>query len=118
MPLGTNSYLDGNGKTAYAKNTTGSTVVKNKMFLMNGHVFVTTAEVLNNANAWVYIAGTFRAPKVTADVVAFGDDLYFDSGAGLLTTTVGANTYAGMSAGQDATGASNVIYLELGYPKK
>lgn len=58
------------------------------------------------------VKGVFNAPKVTANVVAQGDLLYWDNTAKLFTTTVASNTLAGYAAAA-ASGSATTVDIAL-----
>lgn len=58
------------------------------------------------------IRGVHKLPKVTADVIAIGAQLYWDDAAKKLTVTAGANTTAGR-AFKAATGTDTEVLVLL-----
>ncbi|MYM65436.1 DUF2190 family protein [Pseudoduganella sp. FT55W] len=56
----------------------------------------------------VQVTDVWQLPKLTTDVVAQGDLLYWDAGNNRLTTTVGSNILAGYAAYAAGNGAGTV----------
>ncbi|MGP1394172.1 MAG: DUF2190 family protein [Inquilinaceae bacterium] len=54
------------------------------------------------------VEGVFAVPKTAANVVATGDQLYWNAGAGEMTTTATGNTKAGFAAAPAGAGVATV----------
>lgn len=69
---------------------------------------VCVADIANGATGPVAVSGVYTVTKLTTDVVAQGVALYWDNGNSRLTTTVGANVYAGYAFAAAGNGATSV----------
>jgi predicted RecA/RadA family phage recombinase len=56
--------------------------------------------------------GVYSIPKVAATAITFGDELYWDNAAKVLTKTVAGNTYVGCCA-KDAIAADTEVHILL-----
>lgn len=69
---------------------------------------VCVADIANGATGPVAVSGVYTVTKLTTDVVAQGAALYWDNGNSRLTTTVGANVYAGYAFAAAGNGVTSV----------
>ncbi len=56
----------------------------------------------------VALEGVFELPKVSANAFALGASVYFDAGAGLVTTTASGNTLLGHAVAAAGAGTATV----------
>jgi len=69
---------------------------------------VCVADIANGATGPVAVSGVYTVTKLTTDVVAQGDALYWDNGNSRLTTTEGSNVYAGYAFAAAGNGVTSV----------
>lgn len=87
------------------------TVSSGQLVVTGSLIGVANTDAVLNDELEVDVVGVFTLPKVTTDVVATGDKLYWDSGAGKLTKTAGTGSkplvgYATAAAGNGVTTVS------------
>jgi len=89
--------------------TPGSDVTAGDVVVQGELVGVATGDIDANTKGSLAVAGVFLFPKATTSGSALtaGDEVYWDAGASVVTTTVGSNKYAGKvvtdAADADAT---------------
>jgi predicted RecA/RadA family phage recombinase len=88
--------------------TAGSEVVSGQVVLMGKRIGVAIAAIPAGASGALAVSGVFTLAKLSTDVVAQGDLLYWDNGNSRLTTTVGANTLAGFAWEAAGSGVATV----------
>lgn len=86
-------------------------IVSGQPVLIGALLGVALADIATGATGSVQVAGVFEVIKLGTDVVAQGANLYWDAGASRLTTTVGANTLAGVAAKAVGSGPTTVEIL-------
>ena len=83
-----------------------------------GNLFgVAQIDIANGATGSFVLAGTFTLPKLSTDVVAIGDVLYWDDTNHRLTKTSTSNTKVGVAASAAGNGVTTVdcIIHGIGY---
>ena len=88
--------------------TAAADIASGAMVLIGKRVGVAVADIKNAATGAVQMVGEFTIAKLSTDVVAQGDLLYWDNTNKRLTTTVGSNTLAGFATAPAGSGASTV----------
>lgn len=76
--------------------------------LMGKRIGIALGDIAIGETKAVSMTGVFSVAKLSTDVVAQGDLLYWDAGNSRLTTTVGANTLAGYAAAPAGAGVATV----------
>jgi predicted RecA/RadA family phage recombinase len=88
--------------------TPSSAVTSGQAVLVGSKIGVAVADIAANATGALAMDGVFELPKVTTDVVAQGDALYWDNTAKKLTKTATNNTYAGYAVEAAGNGTTTV----------
>lgn len=83
-----NFVQEGNTLTVAAPGT----VASGDLVVVGSIIGVAATDAASTEEVEVDTVGVFTLPKVTTDVVAAGDKLYWDSGAGKLTKTAGTGS--------------------------
>lgn len=89
-------------------NGTGATLTSGSMALVSKRVGVAVADIANAAVGILAMEGVFTIPKLSTDVVAQGDLLYWDNTNKRLTTTASGNTQAGYAQAAAGNGVATV----------
>jgi len=85
--------------------------------LLSGDAFgVVKASVLTGQSATLQVLGTFVLPKVSGDSIALHQRVYWDAGAGKVTTTAGGNRSAGVATAAAGVGVTSCSVLLSGPP--
>jgi len=100
------------GETMRWTNSTGSDVVSGEPVPVAGRIYIAQDDIANGAAGVLAVAGVYRCAKEAPLVIAIGSALYWDAGNAQMTTTVGANTYAGI-AHQAGASADTTIDVRL-----
>lgn len=74
-----------------------ATVLSGQGMLVGALFGVATTDAQSGADVEVATRGVFELPAAATDVIAIGDKLYWDSGAGELTKTSAGNTLVGVA---------------------
>jgi len=77
------------------EHTPGSDVANGAVVVMSKLVGVALASIAAGVPGPVQISGVFELPKLAADAIAQGDEVYWDASPGEITTTSSGNTLAG-----------------------
>ena len=72
--------------------TAPATVTSGQLVVVGSIVGVAAFDAATGADVEVTVEGVFELPKVTTDVIAQGDKLYWDSGQAKLTKTAGTGS--------------------------
>jgi len=75
----------------------GSALIAGAVVLFASGIGILQNTAASGAKCALVIRGQVRVAKVSAQAWAAGAKVYWDSGAALFTTTVGANTLAGFA---------------------
>jgi len=95
--------------------TAASTIANGDVIAFSaGRIGVARDDAIADGVIAVAVTGVWAIDCTTADVVAFGDKLYFDSTTRKLTTTVGSNTEAGMAVTAKAAAAAGTVNVLIG----
>lgn len=86
----------------------GTAIAAGAIALMGKRIGVVLADIAASATGAVSVTGVWTVAKLSTDVVAQGDLLYWDAANSRLTTTVGANTLAGYAAAAAGNGVATV----------
>lgn len=84
----------------------GAAVVPGEVVPLGSMVGVASKDIAVGVPGSLQIAGKYDVPCASADVIAVGDDLYWDDSASQFTKTATNNTYggkAGTAAGNGVT---------------
>lgn len=88
--------------------TAGANIVSGQAVLIGKRLGVALAAIANGATGSVQVTGVFSIAKLSTDVVAAGDLLYWDAGNSRLTTTTTSNTLAGYAVEAAGNGVATV----------
>lgn len=88
--------------------TASTAVTSGSGVLMGKRLGVALADIANGATGSVAVRGVYSLPKLSTDVVAQGDELYWDNTNKRLTTTASGNTKAGYAAAAAGNGVATV----------
>lgn len=86
----------------------GSAISAGQVLLIGKRIGVALTAIASGATGAVRMEGVFTIAKLSTDVVAQGDLLYWDSGNSRLTATVGSNTLAGYAFKAAGNGVTTV----------
>ena len=96
------------GKTVTYSNT-GSAISSGDVVVMGALVGVACGDIAGSTGVGeVQIEGVFELTKLSTDVVAVGDRLYWDSGNSRLTKTPSTHAFAGVAVKAAGNGATTV----------
>jgi len=85
--------------------------------LLSGDAFgVVKASVLTGQPATLQVRGTFLLPKVSGDAITLHQRIYWDAGAGEVTTTSAGNRTIGVATAAAGIGVTSVQVLLQGPP--
>ena len=77
-------------------------------YRLNGLFGVVAYDAAQGEQAELHREGVYSLPKLSTDVVAGGDVLYWDVGNGRLTTTASTHKAVGVAAAAAGNGVANV----------
>lgn len=86
----------------------GSNIAVGAVVLMVNRIGVALAAIASGATGAVAVQGVFTVAKLSTDVVAQGDLLYWDAGNSRLTTTASTHKVAGYAAKAAGNGVTTV----------
>lgn len=86
----------------------GSAISNGQVLLIGKRIGVALVAIANGATGAVMVRGIFTIAKLSTDVVAQGDLLYWDAGNSRLTTTASGNTQAGYATKAAGSGVTTV----------
>jgi predicted RecA/RadA family phage recombinase len=101
------NYVQKGDRLQFA-NSTGGTIASGSGVLVSKRVGVAVADIPNTTTGVLAMEGVFNLPKLTTDVVAQGDILYWDNTNKRLTTTASGNTQAGYAQAAAGNGVTTV----------
>lgn len=96
------------GEIIQHTNGTGATVASGAGIKVGVRIGVALVELAASATGSVAMAGVFNLPKLSTDVVAQGDLLYWDNTNKRLTVTATSNTLAGYAFAAAGNGVATV----------
>lgn len=88
--------------------TAGSNLTSGAVVVMSTLVGVALVDIASGATGSVQIAGVFEINKLSTDVIAQGDLVYWDATPGEITTTSAGNTLAGKAVSAAGNGVLTV----------
>lgn len=88
--------------------TAGATITSGSGVLVGKRLGIATTDMVNGTKGSLAMEGVFNLPKLSTDVVAQGDLLYWDDTNKRLTTTATANTQAGFAFAAAGNGVTTV----------
>lgn len=88
--------------------TASADVASGAVVLMGTRVGIVVADIKNGSTGSVQVTGEFSVSKLSSDVVAQGDALYWDNTNKRLTKTASGNTYAGWATAAAGNGVTTV----------
>lgn len=88
--------------------TAGSAVSVGQVILVGKRIGVALTAIAAGATGALRMDGVFTIAKLSTDVVAQGDLLYWDNANSRLTTTVGTNVLAGYAFAASGSGVTTV----------
>ncbi len=96
----------------------GADIASDDVVVLGNRIGVACADILNGASGSVKVKGVFKLPKTDAQSWAVYDEVFYDSGTGLLTNATGAGKiHAGFCV--IAAGSSDAEgYIMLSEPAK
>ncbi len=100
------NYLGEGNVLQYAAG--GAAVASGAVVLMGKRLAVAIADIAANTTGSVTVVGIFSIAKLTTDVIAQGDLLYWDAGNSRLTSTAAGNTLAGFAVAAAGNGVTTV----------
>jgi predicted RecA/RadA family phage recombinase len=86
----------------------GVAVASGAVVVMGKRVGIALADIQPLSTGSVSVTGVWNQNKLPADVVAQGDELYWDDAADRMTKTAGANVLAGYATAAAGAGATTV----------
>lgn len=86
----------------------GSNIVSGQVVLIGVRVGVALAAIASGATGPLQVTGVFTIAKLSTDVVAQGDILYWDNGNSRLTTTASTHKVAGYATAAAGNGITTV----------
>lgn len=86
----------------------GGTITSGQVLVISKRIGVATQAIANGATGAVRVKGIFTLAKLSTDVIAAGDLLYWDAGNSRLTSTSAGNTLAGYATAASGNGVSTV----------
>lgn len=96
------------GNTIDYTNGGGSTVTSGSAVLISKRLGVALTDIGVGATGSVMVKGIFNLPKLSTDVIAQGDLVYWDDTNKRLTSTAGGNTLSGYAALAAGNGAPSI----------
>lgn len=88
--------------------TAATAIASGDVVKIGARIGVALADIASGATGPVQVSGVFEIAKLTTDVVAQGDLLYWDDTNKRLTTTSVGNTLAGYAFSAAGNGAATV----------
>ena len=101
------NYIQDGDRLDYA-NSSGNTITSGTAVLVGKRVGVAVADIANNTTGVLAMEGVFNLPKLSTDVLAQGDLLYWDNTNKRLTSTTTSNTLCGYAQNAAGNGATTV----------
>jgi predicted RecA/RadA family phage recombinase len=89
--------------------TAGSNIASGAVVVMSTLVGVALAAIASGSSGSVQIDGVFQLNKLSTDVIAQGDNVYWDASPGEITTTSAGNTLAGKAVAAAGNGTTSVL---------
>lgn len=89
-------------------NAGAAAVVSGSVVVMAKRIGVALGDIPAHETGSVSVTGVWIVPKLSTDVVAMGDLLYWDADDFRMTTTAGGNVQAGYAAAAAGAGAAAV----------
>lgn len=95
-------------------NSTGGAIAVDTLIRISDRVGVACVDIANGETGSVQVSGVCEVAKLSSDVVAQGDSLYFDEGDARVTLSdggggSGGNTLAGYAFAGAGNGATTVL---------
>lgn len=84
------------------------TITSGQVILIGNRIGVALAPIANGSTGAVRMLGVFTIAKLSTDVVAAGDLLYWDAGNSRLTTTASSHKLAGYAFTAAGNGVTTV----------
>lgn len=107
----TNKYIQPGEVWDY---TAGADIASGDVVVMGDVVGVALAAIANGATGPVQVSGVFELAKLSTDVAAIGDPLYWDAGNSRLTVTASTHKLAGYAAQASGSGTATArVKLKL-----
>ncbi|MEK6531263.1 MAG: DUF2190 family protein [Deltaproteobacteria bacterium] len=88
--------------------TAGANITSGSGVLVGKRLGVAATDIANGSKGVLAMRGVFSLPKLSTDVVAQGDELYWDDTNKRLTLTATSNTKAGYAAKAAGNGVATV----------
>ncbi len=88
--------------TAPANKSSGDVVAIGK------RVGVCITDIASGSTGAIQVEGVWELPKQTPDSIGMGDEVYFDSGAGKITSILSGNVKAGYATAAAGSAATTV----------
>lgn len=108
-----NLYKEAN--TITYTNSTGSTIESGDVIDFTSCIGVSYGDIDDGDNGAVSLAGQYILPKEAALAISQFAVVYWDSGNLCITTTAGANTFAGIcTVAADAADSTVVVQINFG----
>ena len=89
----------------------GSNIVSGAVVIIGTIAGIAIADIASGKTGAVRIAGVFSLPKAAGVAITQGAKVYWNAGAGNVTTTASGNTLFGVAAVAAASGDANVSVL-------
>jgi len=86
----------------------GAAVASGAVVVMGKRIGIVLADIPALSTGSVSVTGVWNQSKLPADVVAQGDELYWDDAADRMTKTAGANVLAGYATSAAGAGTTTV----------
>jgi len=86
----------------------GAAVPSGAVVVMGKRIGIVLADIPALTTGSASVTGVWNQPKVPAEVVAQGDELYWDDAADRMTKTAGANVLAGYATAAAGAGVTTV----------
>lgn len=101
------NYIQKGDRIQFA-NSTGGTITSGSGVLVGKRVGVAVADIANTTTGILAMEGVFNLPKLSTDVIAQGDLLYWDNTNKRLTSTTTSNTLCGYAQNAAGNGVSTI----------
>lgn len=86
----------------------GAAVAAGAVVLMGKRLGVILRDIAANGTGSASVTGVWQIAKLSTDVVAQGDALYWDAANSRLTSTAGSNVLAGFAANAAGAGTTTI----------
>ena len=96
------------GEALDYKNTTDAVIPAGSVIAIKTRIGVAGCDIAPGEVGSLHVMGVFAMDKASGKEVALGDALYFDAGAGKITTEADGNTPAGYAVADAASDAATV----------